>query len=288
KVKAVLVLILLMVSYDSFSNCVSNTTSHYSDIEKEQFQSIHELVRKKYIFSSNKKKCSYSVRIHKYLLQTGHHFGFVLRLDKSLLRQVVKYASSIKKLKAELFVAYYKQSKEERARLDFSNFYNIEAGNIHKVLVRFNRPKYGSEKARFEEGGPFFHLNEVMIFGTDGELWAHGYTTISHFLENSHKPSRKNTVWASYSVGIERDPFVYPNYYSYFLSKNRSPLEEWLSPEVNLKEDVGHTGVAYSGHDLIILRHKGFEYITLEGRPCVASREQDVYHCELPLTSKEN
>ncbi len=192
-------------------------------------------------------------------------------------------------LKAVIFANLWKQSLLEENRVQFLNILNVDY--LVSVRIKMNRPKYGSKMADLSHGGPFFHLGpNTSIIDTESlRPVADGYAQRDGAYKNSPTPNRSATEWARYDIGLKRLP-LYPEHESQFLMMNRSPMT-YVQPEIDLTNGSEYfskqqlpLSLATTGHDLFILRYKGQEYITFEGRPCTPTEDRNIFTCEMPIS----
>jgi hypothetical protein len=144
-------------------------------------------------------------------------------------------------------------------------------------------------KATDNDQSPVFDFNKLEIFDEDATKIAYGYSQNVGKREYKRSRMNKQTEWVTYTVGLVNETYnslrsAFSELDSIgltegFTSLNQQPLSE-IRPEL-----AGGMSAINLGYNLVVLRHKSIEYITLDGRPCnIDSGNRDIFHCELPIT----
>lgn len=211
----------------------------------------------------------------------------------SVIRRLGKVIST-PEIQAEIFANLWGQGQLEENRQNFLEV--LDVSYLVAVRLSLGRPDFGTQGSIAQSS--YFHLayGQTGLMDTESkELLTIGYSENDHVYSRDSKPNETALQWAHYSLGFERSR-LYPERQSQFIMLNASPfsflrtefvIDESIIEGAKDKKDQAMMmkfALERTSHDLVILRYKGKEYITVEGRPCTPTSDRNVYNCELPIS----
>ena len=190
-----------------------------------------------------------------------------------------------KQITADIFVAFWERADRNEHMKEYVE--RFKPDEVVPITIVMSRPEYGTERAHYSQGGPFFFLGGgFKMLDEAGNMMAEGYSEDYHDRENYGSPDRLKTEWSVYKVGYRRIDEFYPDVRSLFISHNKNPFNGVIKPEVDVSYGIRMT-VRTSAHNFALLRHKGKEYFTLEGRPCYkVGNNRNKLSCTLPMVNR--